>query len=47
MPEFLVAYAPIGNPLVTLAFVDRVSCINGAEVHDANLGNFCDADGPP
>ena len=47
MPEFLVACTPVGDCLVALAFVDRVSCVNGAEGHYANLGNFRDADGPP
>jgi hypothetical protein len=47
MPEFLVAYTPAGDCLVTLAFVDRVSRINGTQGHYANLGNFRDADGPP
>jgi hypothetical protein len=47
VPEFLVAGTPAGDCLVTLTFVDRVSCINGAKGHYANLGNFRDADGLP
>jgi len=47
MPEFLVACTPAGDCLVAFAFVDRMSCINGAKGHYANLGNFRDVDGPP
>lgn len=47
MPEFLVAYTPVGDGLVTLAFFDRVSYIHRTEGYYANLGNFRNADWPP